>query len=212
MKKHRPWALVALAALVALVIAAVAAAAPAGTKKQPTVASLKKQVAALKAQNQKLTAQYTPKGIANQLAKAKAALSKYQDVNVAKADGYQVGSPCVMEPADPNASSYGGAMGVHFINQGLLKPGPLNPEKPAILLYEPTTGGGFQRMGAEYFQGDADQNVATAPDRPSLFGRAFDGPMKGHSPGMPIHYDLHVWLFQHNPSGMFAPFNPDAHC
>jgi hypothetical protein len=212
MNKHRPWASIALAALVALVIAAVAVAAPAGNSKKQTVASLKKQVATLKAQNQKLSDKYSPKGIAKQLAKAKAALAKYQDVDVAKADGYAVGSPCVMEPSDPNASSYGGAMGVHFVNPALLKPGPLNPAKPAILLYEPTSNGGFQLMGAEYFQGDADQNVKTDPDRPTLFGRAFDGPMQGHSPGMPIHFDLHVWLFQHNPSGMFAPFNPDAHC
>ena len=30
--------------------------------------------------------------------------------------------------------------------------------------------------------------------------------------GMPVHYDLHVWLWKHNPSGVFAPFNPDASC
>jgi hypothetical protein len=29
---------------------------------------------------------------------------------------------------------------------------------------------------------------------------------------MPIHYDLHVWLWQHNPSGLFAPWNPDVTC
>jgi hypothetical protein len=29
---------------------------------------------------------------------------------------------------------------------------------------------------------------------------------------MPIHYDLHVWLWKHNPSGLFAPFNPEASC
>ena len=39
---------------------------------------------------------------------------------------------------------------------------------------------------------DADQNLTTDGDRPSLFGRAFDVPMLGHSPTMPIHYDLHT--------------------
>lgn len=212
MKKHRPWVVTALAALVAVVIAAVAAAAPSGNSKPPTVASLKKQVATLKAQNQKLTDQYTPKGIAKQLAKVKTALDKYQDVNVAKADGYAAASPCVMSPSDPNQSSYGGVMGVHFVNQGLLKPGPLNPLKPPILVYQPQANGGFQLVAAEYFKPDADQNVKTDGDRPALFGRAFDGPMQGHSPGMPIHFDLHVWLWQHNPTGVFSPFNPDGHC
>ena len=26
------------------------------------------------------------------------------------------------------------------------------------------------------------------------------------------HYDLHVWLYRDNPSGMFAQFNPNVSC
>jgi hypothetical protein len=26
------------------------------------------------------------------------------------------------------------------------------------------------------------------------------------------HYDLHVWLYRENPSGMFAQFNPKVKC
>jgi hypothetical protein len=29
---------------------------------------------------------------------------------------------------------------------------------------------------------------------------------------MPIHYDLHVWLFKPNPAGVFASWNPRVHC
>jgi hypothetical protein len=29
---------------------------------------------------------------------------------------------------------------------------------------------------------------------------------------MPIHYDLHVWLWKKNPSGMFARWNPTVTC
>jgi hypothetical protein len=29
---------------------------------------------------------------------------------------------------------------------------------------------------------------------------------------MPIHYDLHVWLYKHNPAGMFAAWNPRVSC
>jgi hypothetical protein len=47
---------------------------------------------------------------------------------------------------------------------------------------------------------------------PSLFGQTFQGPMPGHNPQMPWHYDLHVWLFESNPSGLFAPFNPAFSC
>jgi hypothetical protein len=47
---------------------------------------------------------------------------------------------------------------------------------------------------------------------PVLFGRVFDGPMPGHAPGMPWHYDLHVWVWKHNPGGIFAQFNPTVSC
>jgi len=29
---------------------------------------------------------------------------------------------------------------------------------------------------------------------------------------MPVHYDLHVWFWHDNPSGLFAPFNPALSC
>jgi hypothetical protein len=48
---------------------------------------------------------------------------------------------------------------------------------------------------------DDDQNLATDGDRPSVFGLPFDGPMEGHNAFMPRHYDLHVWIWHHNPSG-----------
>lgn len=36
--------------------------------------------------------------------------------------------------------------------------------------------------------------------------------MPGHNPVMPIHYDLHVWVAEVNPSGLFPPFNPAVSC
>jgi hypothetical protein len=29
---------------------------------------------------------------------------------------------------------------------------------------------------------------------------------------MPWHYDLHVWLWEDNPTGLFAMFNPAISC
>jgi hypothetical protein len=150
--------------------------------------------------------------VAKQLTQVKAALSKYRSVAVAKADGYVEQGACVMAPTSKGASWFGGAMGIHFVNEALLKPGPFVPTKPPILVYLPTKSGHLQLVAAEYFKPDADQNLKTDGDRPTLFGRAFDGPMLGHAPGMPIHYDLHVWLWKHNPSGLFAGFNPSASC
>ena len=64
----------------------------------------------------------------------------------------------------------------------------------------------------EYFQADADQDKDTSGDRPYLFDQGFQGPMDGHNPQMPIHYDLHVWVHEANPMGVFAQWNPAIHC
>ena len=52
------------------------------------------------------------------------------------------------------------------------------------------------------------------PDRPpEIFdGQPFDGPMAGHNPEMPWHYDQHVWLYVDNPDGLFAMWNPAIEC
>ena len=84
-------------------------------------------------------------------------------------------------------------------------------EKPEAVLYEPT-GKGRKLVAIEYVVPDRDQDLSTDGDRPSLFGDAFDGPMPGHTPGMPVHYDLHVWAWEANPNGTFAQWNPNVHC
>jgi hypothetical protein len=126
------------------------------------------------------------------------------DVQRARA-GYVAAAECAQDP------KYGG-MGIHYTNRALLADGKLDITKPEVLVYEPTPSGKLRLGAIEYFQADADQDLTTAPDRPQLFGMPFDGPMLGHEPGMPIHYDLHVWLYRHNPAGLFAMWNPRVHC
>ncbi len=140
------------------------------------------------------------------LAALKKSLSPYQDVDRALADGFVPVSPCT-------ESSEGG-MGFHYLNPARAM-APVDPAEPAILLYAPTMDGdpdGRRLVGAEWFQADADQQLATDEDRPSLWGRPFEGPMPGHDPGMPVHYDLHVWLYDSNPAGVFASWNPSVTC
>jgi hypothetical protein len=141
-----------------------------------------------------------------ELRDVRAAVAKYHSFTQAARDGYTVeGEPCVALPS-------GEAMGVHAVNAALLADPAIDPLRPEILLYQPKDNGKLELVGVEYWQADADQNLATAEDRPSLFGRPFDGPMPGHAPGMPIHYDLHVWVAEANPSGLFAMFNPAVSC
>jgi hypothetical protein len=218
--KHHRWPRRSIwVAVLAGVCLAAAGTALAGSsrssgpaKADPGKSALQHRLAALRKQNAQLRS-FSPSGIARQLARTKAALDKYQSVDRAKADGYVAASPCAFAVAGAGEeSSHPGGMGVHFTNDAVMKSGKLDPAKPPVLVYAPTANGGFQLVAAEYFKPDADQDVKTDDDRPTLFGRAFDGPMLGHAPGMPIHYDLHVWLWKHNPSGTFAPWNPDVSC
>lgn len=134
----------------------------------------------------------------SELAAVRAATAKYHDVDVARADGYIPVSGCEQLPG-------AGAMGIHYLNPRLAGDLAVDPTTPEVLLYVPTSDG-MRLVGVEYFVADAGQQ------RPDALGRDVDGPMAGHSPQMPTHYDLHVWLWKHNPAGTFAGFNPALSC
>lgn len=149
-----------------------------------------------------------------ELASVRAATDKYHDVNVAVADGFVYEPVCVTMPD--------GGMGYHYLNfERLAAPPELT--KPAILLYTDGDDGAKKLIGVEYFTpvivGGAPWFAATPPPPPPesnpapvLFGQTFDGPMPGHNPQMPWHYDLHVWVWAPNPSGMFYHVNPRVEC
>ncbi len=131
---------------------------------------------------------------------AKAATARFNSFDQAVAAGYVLGGRCF--PGD----------GAHYPNLALVADPALDVERPELLLYAPKQGGGLKLVGLEYVKADADQNLATDDDRPYLFGVPFDGPMPGHFPGQPIHYDLHVFLYEPNPSGIFVLPNPNVTC
>ncbi len=139
----------------------------------------------------------TDKDALKDLAAARQATDKYHDVSVALADGYVPVSPCVEVPGL-------GGMGIHYAKFSLMDPF-VDPLTPEVLLYVPTDGG-LKLVGVEYFAVDVAQPA------PVLFGQTMNGPMPGHEPPQPDHYDLHVWLWQGNPDGIFGDFNPNVRC
>jgi hypothetical protein len=145
------------------------------------------------------------KKVKKELAAARKATLKYKDVNVAMAAGYKPASPCV------SADGLGG-MGFHYVKPALMGTPKVVGKKPEALLFAPVTGGKLKLVGVEYQKIDADGDVATDDDRPKLFGQDFDGPVAPRFPGDAAHYELHVWLHKKNPSGIFAPFNPNVRC
>ena len=144
-------------------------------------------------------------GATSDLKRARRATSVFRDVKAARAAGYAATGECAQDP------KYGG-MGIHYANPELVADGKLDVTKPEILVYQPMPSGKLRLGAVEYFQADADQDLATDTDRPYLFGMPFDGPMLGHDAEMPIHYDLHAWIYKHNPAGMFAMYNPRVTC
>jgi len=165
-----------------------------------------------------------PGGVAAELAAVRDATRGFHDIGQAVAAGYgtPVGGHCDESPA--------GAMGVHSANQALMGTQEIDARRPEVLLYLATGGGKYALVGVEYVQPILLRNTATgavapwfAPEpwpstfvqvtaKPSLFGETFQGPMPGHVPGMPWHYDLHVWAWYDNPTGLFAQWNPSLRC
>jgi len=145
--------------------------------------------------------------VLKELGQVRQATTKYHDVNVAIADGYVPTDECDEIPGT-------GGMGYHYFNPSLGMDAEVNLTTPELLMYE-SSGEGLRLVGVEYFVGIGAPDASIpnpAPPAPVLFGRPFDGPMLGHIPGMPPHYDLHVWIWQPNPDGMFAMWNPKVTC
>lgn len=157
---------------------------------------------------------YCPADCQRQIVLARNATASYHEESNALADGFFSTVQCVAVPGV-------GAMGVHYINPGRMD---LNNDvtQPEVLLYSRQSDGSMRLIGLEYVapvisNGGLWFNPNTPPPAidnpaPSLFSRAFDGPMPGHEPGDPWHYDLHVWLWRDNPLGLFFPFNPKVSC
>jgi hypothetical protein len=136
--------------------------------------------------------------LGSQLASVRAATAKYHRIDVAIADGFVEASPCVEIPGL-------GGMGHHYVNPARID-NRVSIQEPEILVYAPMKNGKLRLVAVEYVM-----PVALSPTRPALFGRGFDD---AHDVGAPWgpQWDLHAWVWHHNPDGTFAPFNPDISC
>jgi hypothetical protein len=167
---------------------------------------------------------------AAELEKVRAATERFNDVNVALAEGY-VPDPsgmCITAEMEGRPAA-DGAMGVHYLRPDLLglaqAPGRVNGTgmhtdfmQPAILLYEPQADATLKLVGVENLVWAAAWQQAGNATPPSYQGHEFnymiDDPATttDEAHGFEPHYDLHVWLYRDNPSGRFVPFNPAVTC
>lgn len=140
---------------------------------------------------------------------ARGQTAKYHRIDVAKSDGYGIlldakGIACIDLPG-------AGAMGIHFVNGGLVGDPAIDATKPEALVYEPEQNGQMRLVALEYVViKSAWDSTHSAP--PSLFGRTFNLTLSPNRFGLPDFYSLHAWIWKHNPVDMFAPWNPEATC
>lgn len=165
------------------------------------------------------------------LDEVRALTAKYQDVNVALAEGF-VRDPmnlCDTAPMMGRPAELG-SMGIHFFRPDLLGiSGPPNPRvdgngthtdfrKPSILIYEPQADGSLKLVAVENLVFAKSWHAAGNDKPPSFQGVEYDS-MKD-DPTTKVdeahmfepHYDRHVWLYRENPNGVFAQFNPKVSC
>jgi hypothetical protein len=129
---------------------------------------------------------------------------RFQDVNVAMAEGYALQFGCV-------TGSDSGAMGLHYVNGKLVESGILDPTRPQIVIYEPMPDGSLKLIGADYLV-IAQTWHATHAEQPQMMGQLFhlfDAPNRF---GLPAFYTLHVWAWKENPNGAFVNWHPNVTC
>ena len=165
------------------------------------------------------------------LDEVRALTQRFQDVNIALADGY------VRDPMDlcDTAEMMGrpaalGAMGVHYFRPDLLGiTAPPNPRvdgngthtdfrHPAILIYEPQADGSMRLVAVEnlvFAQAWHAAGHSAPPTYQSVaYDRMVDDPATAIDEAHMFepHYDRHVWLYRDNPNGVYAMFNPSVDC
>ena len=138
------------------------------------------------------------------LAAVRQATAAFHNLSTAEAAGYGLFYVCTDEPDE-------GAMGQHFVKGSLVGDGAIDPLTPEALIYEPLRGGGYRLVGVEYVVLTEAWDAGNS-SRPTLFGHSFHFVDSPNRYGLDPFYELHVWLWKPNPSGMFHDWNPRVSC
>jgi hypothetical protein len=145
----------------------------------------------------------------NQLGTLRGLTARFHEVERAESAGYGLfpdaaGIACIQSGA--------GVMGLHYVNGDLVGGSgiaSIDVARPEALVYQPLPNGELRLVAVEYI---VFVGAWPGSGRPSLFGRQFDFTPSPNRYGIPAFYSLHAWIWQHNPSGAFEPYNPSGTC
>lgn len=156
-------------------------------------------------------------------------VAKYQDINVALADGYISPDNLCVSAAGEGLPAELGAMGIHYIHPGLLQVTETEPRvngnsthtdwsQPAVLIYEPQADGTLELVAVENLVFEEAWLRSGNTEELVINGRNWDhmaddpATPGDEAHGFMPHFDQHVWLFRENPMGTLMPFNPNVTC
>jgi hypothetical protein len=105
-----------------------------------------------------------------------------------------------------------GGMGIHFVNGARLNDPREIASQPEAVIYEPRANGELRLVAVEYVVTKQAWEAAGNTGRPRLFGQDFELVLEGNRYGLPDFYELHAWIWRHNPAGMNEDWNPKVSC
>ena len=144
------------------------------------------------------------------LAPVRRATARFHSVDAALAAGYELGyvngagvriiTGCVAHPTS-------GALGYHYFNKQLIDDLVVDELKPEGLVFAPDPDGKLKLAAVEYVVPGLGSNPPGVAEPPTVHGM----PMHILVPAVGF-YIHHVWIWRHNPTGMFADWNPEVSC
>lgn len=147
---------------------------------------------------------YAAYNVQRDLATIRQATAKYHDLDVALADGYEILFDCTVNPNDPTM-----AMGQHYINSALASDDVLELDKPEVLMYEPQADGSMKLVSVEYI---IFESAWTGEGMPEFLGKTMARKTTVGTHEVPPFYEIHAWVWAHNPINALADWNPNVSC
>jgi hypothetical protein len=149
-------------------------------------------------------------GLQDELAQVRRVTARFHSIDTAQAAGYELGwvngsglrilTGCISNPT-------AGAMGYHYFNADLMADVGTDLLHPEALVYAPRANGKVKLAAVEWVVRGQNSNPPGVSSPPSVLGM----PMHILVPAVGF-YLMHAWVWEHNPAGIMADWNPNVSC